>query len=72
MKVNPGSLILSGAMMFEYMGWLEAAVMIVDGMQSAISTKRVTYDLARHMEGAVTLKCSEFADVVISKIEEGS
>ena len=70
-KVNPGSLILSGAMMFEYMSWLEAAAMIVDGMQAAISTKRVTYDLARHMEGAVTLKCSEFADVVISKIEEG-
>ena len=71
-KVNPGSLILSGAMMFEYMSWLEAAALIVEGMQAAISTKHVTYDLARHMEGAVTVKCSEFADVVISKIEEGS
>jgi isocitrate dehydrogenase len=71
-KVNPGSLILSGAMMFEYMGWLEPAALIVDGMQTAISTRRVTYDLARHMEGAVTVKCSEFADIVISKIEEGS
>jgi isocitrate dehydrogenase len=71
-KVNPGSLILSGAMMFEYMGWLEAAALIVEGMQAAIRTKRVTYDLARHMEGATMVKCSEFADVVISKIEEGS
>ncbi len=71
-KVNPGSLILSGAMMFEYMGWLEPSVLIVEGMQAAISTRRVTYDLARHMEGATTVKCSEFADVLISKIEEGS
>ena len=71
-KVNPGSLILSGAMMFEYMGWLEPSVLIVEGMQAAIKTQRVTYDLARHMEGAVTLKTSEFADVVIARIEEGS
>jgi len=71
-KVNPGSLILSGAMMFEYMGWLEAAALIVEGMQAAIKSKRVTYDLARHMEGAVTVKCSEFADNVIARIEEGS
>ena len=71
-KVNPGSLILSGAMMFEYMGWLEPSVLIVEGMQAAIRTKRVTYDLARHMEGAVTVKTSEFAEVVIAKIEEGS
>jgi len=48
------------------------AVLIVEGMQAAIRTKRVTYDLARHMEGAVTVKTSEFADVVIAKIEEGS
>jgi isocitrate dehydrogenase len=71
-KVNPGSLILSGAMMFEYLGWLEAAALIVEGMQAAIKTKRVTYDLARHMEGAVTVKSSEFADNVIARIEEGS
>ena len=71
-KVNPGSLILSGAMMFEYMGWLEAADLIVEGTRQAIRTKRVTYDLARHMEGAITVKCSEFAGVVIAKIEEGS
>jgi isocitrate dehydrogenase len=54
------------------MGWLEPSVLIVEGMQAAIKTKRVTYDLARHMEGAVTVKTSEFADVVIAKIEEGS
>jgi len=71
-KVNPGSLILSGAMMFEYVGWLEAADLIVEGMRQAIKTRRVTYDLARHMEGAVTVKCSEFAGVVIAKIEEGN
>jgi isocitrate dehydrogenase len=71
-KVNPGSLILSGAMMFEYLGWLESAALIVEGMQAAIKSKRVTYDLARHMEGSVTVKCSEFADNVIARIEEGS
>jgi len=71
-KVNPGSLILSGAMMFEYMKWLEAADLIVEGMRQAIRAKRVTYDLARNMEGAVTVKCSEFADAVIARIEEGS
>ncbi len=71
-KVNPGSLILSGAMMFEYMGWLEAADLIVEGMRQAIRAGRVTYDLARNMEGAVTVKCSEFADAVIARIEEGS
>jgi len=70
-KVNPGSLILSGAMMFEYMGWLEAADLIVEGVQKAIKGKRVTYDLARQMEGAVTVKCSEFADAIIERIESG-
>ncbi|HXU11549.1 MAG TPA: isocitrate dehydrogenase (NADP(+)) [Candidatus Binatia bacterium] len=69
-KVNPGSLILSGAMMFEYMGWREAADLIVEGIRLAIKTRRVTYDLARHMEGATTVKTSEFADVIVSKIEE--
>jgi isocitrate dehydrogenase len=70
-KVNPGSLILSGAMMFEYMGWLEAADLIVDGMQKAIKDRRVTYDLARQMEEATTVRCSEFADAIIAKIKEG-
>jgi isocitrate dehydrogenase len=69
-KVNPGSLILSGAMMFEYMGWREASDLIVEGMRLAIKSRRVTYDLARHMEKATTVKTSEFADVIISKIEE--
>jgi isocitrate dehydrogenase len=69
-KVNPGSLILSGAMMFEYLGWLEAADLIVEGMQGAIASRRVTYDLARQMEGAVTVRCSEFADGVIARMTE--
>jgi isocitrate dehydrogenase len=64
-KVNPGSVILSGVMMLEYMGWQEAADMIVKGLESAISSKRVTYDFHRQMEGATLLKCSEFADQVV-------
>jgi isocitrate dehydrogenase len=71
-KSNPGSLILSGAMMFEYMGWQEAADLVVEGIGLAIKGRRVTYDLARQMEGAVTVKCSEFADAVIARMEEGS
>ncbi|HKN48365.1 MAG TPA: isocitrate/isopropylmalate family dehydrogenase, partial [Candidatus Polarisedimenticolia bacterium] len=71
-KINPGSLILSGAMMFEYMGWLEAADLIVEGVQKAIKGKRVTYDLARQMEGAITVKCSEFANAIIDRIESGA
>jgi len=65
-KVNPGSVVLSGAMMLEYMGWNEAASMIHSGLEKAISRKRVTYDFARLMEGATELKCSEFADEIIS------
>jgi isocitrate dehydrogenase len=64
-KVNPGSVILSGVMMFEYMGWQEAADMIVKGLESAISAKRVTYDFHRLMDGATLLKCSEFANEVV-------
>ncbi len=71
-KVNPGSLILSGAMMFEYLGWQEASDLIVDGVQKAIKERRVTYDLARQMEGAVTVRCSEFADAIIAQIASGS
>ena len=63
-KVNPGSVILSGVMMLEYMGWQEAADMIVKGLEAAISSKRVTYDFHRLMEGATLLKCSEFAKEV--------
>jgi isocitrate dehydrogenase len=64
-KVNPGSVILSGEMMFRYMGWEEAADMIIQGMEGAIGAKTVTYDFHRLMEGATLLKCSEFGDAVI-------
>jgi len=63
--VNPGSVILSGAMMFEYMGWKEAAALIYSGLKSAIKLKRVTYDFERLMEGATKLKCSEFGDEIV-------
>lgn len=63
-KVNPGSLILSGEMMFRYMGWTEAADLIVKGMEATIASKRVTYDFERLMEGATLLKCSEFGQAV--------
>jgi isocitrate dehydrogenase len=67
-KVNPGSVILSGEMMFRHLGWVEAADLIVKGMDGAISTKRVTYDFARLMEGATELSTSDFGDVIISKM----
>lgn len=67
-KVNPGSLILSGALMFEYMGWDEASERIYSGLESAISNKQVTYDFHRLMDKATLLKTSEFADTIISKI----
>jgi isocitrate dehydrogenase len=64
-KVNPGSVILSGEMMFRYMGWTEAADLILKGLNGAIASKRVTYDFARLMEGATEIKCSQFGDNVI-------
>ena len=64
-KVNPGSVILSGHMMFEYMGWQEAADLIIKGLDQAIGAKTVTYDFARLMQGAKEIKCSEFADEMI-------
>jgi len=64
-KVNPSSVILSGVMMFEYMGWNEVAKMIIQGLEKAIATKRVTYDFHRLMDGATLLKCSEFGDEII-------
>ncbi len=65
-RVNPGSLILSGVMMLEYMGWQEAADLVKKGVSGAIANKEVTYDLARLMEPPVpALKCSEFADAII-------
>ncbi len=67
-QVNPGSVILSGAMMLEYMGWLEAADLIIKGLQESIMKKRVTYDFERLMEGATKLKCSEFGDEIIKNM----
>jgi isocitrate dehydrogenase len=67
-KVNPGSVILSGVMMLEYMGWQEAADLIVKGLEGAISSKRVTYDFHRQMEGATLLKCSEFGQEVVKNM----
>jgi isocitrate dehydrogenase len=67
-KVNPGSVILSGAMMLEYLGWKEAADMIYEGLEDAIKDKRVTYDFHRQMEGATLLKTSEFGDEIISQM----
>ncbi|HBK21114.1 MAG TPA: NADP-dependent isocitrate dehydrogenase [Planktothrix sp. UBA10369] len=70
-KVNPGSLILSGVMMLEYMGWQEAADLIKKGLSGAIANQEVTYDLARLMEPPVEpLKCSEFADAIIKHFDD--
>jgi isocitrate dehydrogenase len=63
--VNPGSVILSGVMMLEYMNWQEAADLILKGLEGAIAAKTVTYDFARQMEGATKVKCSEFATAMI-------
>jgi len=65
-KVNPSSVILSGEMMFRYMGWKEVADLIIKGVEGAISSKQVTYDFHRLMDGATLLKCSEFGDAVIA------
>ncbi len=67
-KVNPGSVILSGVMMLEYMGWQEAADLINKGLEKAIATKRVTYDFHRQMEGATMLKCSEFGNEIVKNM----
>ena len=68
-KVNPGSVILSGEMMLRYMGWDEAADLIIKGMGGAINAKIVTYDFARLMEGATEVKCSQFGDAVIQYMQ---
>jgi isocitrate dehydrogenase len=65
-KVNPGSVILSGEMMLRYMGWTEAADLVISGMDGAIGGKRVTYDFARLMQGATEIKTSEFGDAIIA------
>jgi isocitrate dehydrogenase len=65
-RVNPGSVILSGEMMFRYLGWNDAADLIIQGMNDAIGRKIVTYDFARLTQGATEVKCSEFADAIIA------
>jgi isocitrate dehydrogenase len=67
-QVNPGSVILSGMMMLEYMGWNEAALLVIKGLEGAIRKKRVTYDFERLMDGAVKLKCSEFGTEIIANM----
>ena len=69
-KVNPGSVILSGEMMFRYMGWNEVADLIINALEGAIKSKVVTYDLARLIEGSREVKCSEFADEIINQIQK--
>ncbi len=66
--VNPSSVILSGVMMLEYMGWTKAAKLIIKGLERAIRSKRVTYDFERLMKGATRLKCSEFGDEIIKNM----
>jgi isocitrate dehydrogenase len=68
-KVNPGSVILSGEMMFRYMGWTEVADLIVKGMEGAIAARTVTYDFARLMDNPTEVKCSEFGDAIIQHMD---
>jgi isocitrate dehydrogenase len=67
-KVNPGSLILSGAMMLDFLGWKAAGDRVREGLEKAVAQKRVTYDLARQMEGAVEVQCSEFAEEIVRQM----
>jgi isocitrate dehydrogenase len=67
-KVNPGSVILSGELMFRYMGWPEAADLVIKSLETAIDDKQVTYDLARMIPGSTELKTSEFADAMIERL----
>lgn len=69
-KVNPGSVILSGAMMFEYMGWNEVGKLIETAMAKTIESKKVTYDFHRQIPGATLVKCSEFANEIVTRIEK--
>jgi len=68
-KVNPGSLILSGVMMLEYLGWNEAANLVTSATEKTIGDKVVTYDLARQMPGAKEVKCSEFARAIVDRMK---
>jgi isocitrate dehydrogenase len=66
--INPSSVILSGVMMFEHMGWQEAGDLIINGIVKTIAQKRVTYDLERQMRGATKVKTSEFASAIIENM----
>ena len=68
-KVNPGSLILSAEMMLRYMGWTEAADLVIKGLSDTIKNKTVTYDFERLMSGASLVKCSEFAEAIIDNMD---
>ena len=67
-KVNPGSVILSGEMMLRYLGWVEAADLVIKGVDGAINARTMTYDFARQMEGATEVSCSEFGDAIIKAL----
>jgi isocitrate dehydrogenase len=67
--INPGSVILSGVLMFDYLGWREASELIRTGIQKAIRAKIVTYDLARQLKGATQVKCSEFGRAIIENMK---
>ncbi|MFZ5804715.1 MAG: isocitrate dehydrogenase (NADP(+)) [Acidobacteriota bacterium] len=67
-KVNPGSLILSGEMMLRYLGWTEAADLVVKGLEKAVADKQVTYDLHRQMEGATLVSCSGFGEAIVARM----
>jgi isocitrate dehydrogenase len=67
-KVNPGSVILSGELMFRYMGWNEAADQVIKGLEATIANKTVTYDLERLMPGSKLLRCSEFGDAIVQNM----
>jgi isocitrate dehydrogenase len=67
-KVNPGSVLLSGVLMFEHLGWFDAANDIVRALEQTIADKIVTYDFARLMEGATEVKCSEFASAIVDRL----
>lgn len=69
-KVNPGSVILSGVMMLQYLGWKEAADLIVKALEKTISGKTVTYDLHRQIEGATLLKCSQFGEKIVENMDQ--
>ena len=66
--MNPGSVLLSGVMMYEHLGWTEAATDIVRALEATIADKVVTYDFARLMEGATEVKCSEFAAAIVDRL----